>query len=104
MNTNEYTVEFNNTLYKKIWYWGLGIEGLDILIFKTSSGNNVVRSYTKRPHWTVIENFVIEPTLVDMIKSSDKLTRNLAFEILNNKLNDRTGFNTKESDRPMVSK
>jgi len=38
----------------------------------------------------ILNNFLIEPTLLILIKSDDILNKQLGFEILNNRLNERT--------------
>lgn len=83
--SNKYKIQFK--YYKDNITWGMAIKKLDIICFyhPTTRDHNIIR-FIDRKFWNNLNNFIIEPDLIHMLKSKDNLSYQTAFEILNTRL------------------
>lgn len=93
--SNKYNIYLNYAILKP-FSWRITIKKLNLVLAyvnKPLYGVNhvVINNFNPTKSCIIVNNFLIEPNLVTMLKSKDELTINLAFEILNNRINDRTG-------------
>ena len=92
--SNKYKIYYCNYSSISRYVWKISCKKLNlILAYKNPSkfGNHACRNNFNINHNSkILNNFIIEPSLLTMLKNTDKLSQNLAFEILNNRLNDRT--------------
>ena len=91
---------------KNNYNWIISIKKLKLTLgyFKNADYNSVNKSFCFCKTYKLMCNFLIEPELVSMLINNDNLNSNLAFEILNHRLSERTKQNSKRSTEFMVQK
>jgi len=89
--SNKYKIYYKFTTQSRIRKWIINIKKLNLtLIYQNNDYPHVIATHLGKSFYELLNNFIIEPDLITMLKSNDELTINIAFEILNNKLNERT--------------
>lgn len=89
--SNKYKIYYRFTTQNHIRKWIINIKKLNLtIIYQHNIYNHLVVKHLGKSFYKSANNFIIEPELITMLKSNDNLTINVAFEILNNRLNERT--------------
>lgn len=89
---NKYKIKyrFNNSNER----WGIAIKKLNITLFyHRDDRKHFITKFLDRTFWDVLNNFIIEPDLIHMLKSKDDLSYQTAFEILNTRLLEKLNKN-----------
>lgn len=78
-----------------IWYkWRIIIPKLKLSLYFGNNTEHKIQSHKNTSYGQsniILNNFLIEPNLINMLNSKDKFQINIAFEILNQRINERTG-------------
>lgn len=92
--SNKYKIYYYHALIDHpVFNWRIAIKKLNLILAFHHYNNErhfVSDNFNISKRCNILNNFLIEPNLINMLKSKDSLTINLAFEILNNRLNERT--------------
>ena len=105
--SNKYKIYYNlvpRSKFNTIYTWKISIEKLNLTIFYNSENNKhfIIDNFNISNISVILNNFLIEPVIITMLKGKDDLNTNLAFEILNQRLNERTKPDTKRSRKSLV--
>jgi hypothetical protein len=93
--SNKYKINYFYNGENRVFYWRITIKKLNLTMRYNPNGKHFAYSaFNVLKKCKTLNNFIIEPNLITMITSTDRLSQNVAFEILNNRLNDRTKQNT----------